>query len=157
MSTSSVARFGGLGVSTDVIRSFNRAIELVASNSAESENELLDLVKKAKREAEKEPHPSKKSRSGRVTGEPSELQPLPYKTPMVPISQEHLPFLLLGEQTSSQPASSWSDAGSGTTSSVGSTTGGNGSMTQAQARLMNVIRGGPGRGRIEKPKRKATR
>lgn len=30
-------------------------------------------------------------------------------------------------------------------------------MTQAQARLMNVIRGGPGRGRIEKPKRKATR
>jgi hypothetical protein len=66
MSTSGVPRYGGggLGMGTDVLRTFNKALELLASNSADSDNELLDMVKKAKRETEKELHPTKKSRSG---------------------------------------------------------------------------------------------
>jgi len=42
--------------SQDTLRLFNRALEVLASPAPESEQELLDLVKKAKRDADKD-HP----------------------------------------------------------------------------------------------------
>jgi hypothetical protein len=42
--------------SQDTLRFFNRALEVLASPAPESEQELLDLVKKAKRDADKD-HP----------------------------------------------------------------------------------------------------
>jgi len=55
------ARFAG---TQDLVRVFNRALELLNSNTPESDQEILELVKKSKREIEKEPSvpPTKKSR-----------------------------------------------------------------------------------------------
>lgn len=135
-------RFGLSGIGPDVMRVFNRALELVSSNSVDSENELLDLVKRAKRETEKEPfNLPKKSRPGRGP-ETSELQALGTHRVAAGPSADHA----TGQQ-----------AAAGADGSSTATATGNANMTQAQTRLMNVIRGGPGRGRIEKPKRKVTR
>lgn len=55
------ARYAG---AQDLGRVFNRALELLNSTSPESDQELLELVKKAKRDMEKEPAPpAKKSRT----------------------------------------------------------------------------------------------
>lgn len=56
------ARYAG---SQDLVRVFNRALELLSSNALESDQELLELVKKSKREVEKEPSapPIKKPRA----------------------------------------------------------------------------------------------
>ncbi|KAG6542842.1 hypothetical protein Mapa_015746 [Marchantia paleacea] len=143
--TASGGRFGLPGVGADVMRVFNRALELVSSNSVDSENELLDLVKRAKRETEKEPfNLPKKSRPGRGP-ETSELQALGTHRVAAGPSADH---------ATSQQAAAGPD---GSSTAAGATATGNANMTQAQTRLMNVIRGGPGRGRIEKPKRKVTR
>ncbi|KAL3695264.1 hypothetical protein R1sor_009340 [Riccia sorocarpa] len=123
-------RYGLSAIGPDVMRLFNRALELVNSNAPDSDNELLEMVKRAKREVEKEPfNPPKKARTARVP-ETTELQALGHRT--------------------------GGDHGSGQQTTTGSD-GGSVNMTQAQTRLMNVIRSGPGRGRIEKPKRKGTR
>jgi len=55
------ARYAG---TPDLVRVFNRALELLNSTTPESDQELLELVKKSKREIEKEPSvpPAKKSR-----------------------------------------------------------------------------------------------
>jgi hypothetical protein len=44
--------------SQDTLRFFNRALEVLASPAPESEQELLDLVKKAKRDADKDHTPA---------------------------------------------------------------------------------------------------
>jgi hypothetical protein len=50
---------------TDLVRVFNRALELLNSTTPESDQELLELVKKSKREMEKEQSvpPAKKEQS----------------------------------------------------------------------------------------------
>lgn len=45
------ARYAG---TQDLMRVFNRALELLNSNTPESDQELLELVKKSKREVDKE-------------------------------------------------------------------------------------------------------
>ncbi|KAL2632356.1 hypothetical protein R1flu_017042 [Riccia fluitans] len=137
-------RYGLSGIGPDVMRVFNRALELVSSNAQDSDKELLDMVKRAKRETEKEPfNLPKKARTGRVP-ETTELQALGHRT-AVGSSGDHGPV----QQTTTGP-----DGGSVTAAGAAGSTG-SANMTQAQTRLMNVIRG-PGRGRIEKPKRKGS-
>lgn len=46
------ARYAG---TQDLVRVFNRALELLNSTTPESDQELLELVRKSKREVEKEP------------------------------------------------------------------------------------------------------
>ena len=54
---------------TDLVRVFNRALELLNSTTPESDQELLELVKKSKREMEKESSvpPAKKSRMSLIS------------------------------------------------------------------------------------------
>ncbi|CAK9189391.1 unnamed protein product [Sphagnum troendelagicum] len=132
--------------SQDTLRLFNRALEVLASPAPESEQELLDLVKKAKRDADKDHPPAPtavKKPSRRGVAEVKDFQALGHRPS---------PGALTADHGSGQQSGSGSEGGTSNSTTVNS-----GSIGHAQARLMNVIRSGPGRGRIDKPKRKGTR
>eukprot|EP00249_Psilotum_nudum_P011765 c23367_g1_i1 orf=171-707(+) len=133
---------------SDGFRLFNKALELLASNAAESEHELLELVKKAKRDSEKElPPPLKKAATGRGVGEVPELQSFGHHSMVVPVPSDHAG----GQQAG---ISVESGAGSLNNPILGTTPV---AVGHSQTRLINVARSGSGRGRVEKPKRKIGR
>lgn len=128
--------------STDFTRVVHKAFELLNSSSPDSDQELLELVKKAKREGDKDPLPNpKKVRTGRIAGELSDVPAVTHRSSTNSVSSEH--------------AASGSDTTAGSTGPQGGQ--GSTSIGQAQARLMNVIRAGSGRGRGDKAKRKGNR
>jgi len=134
------ARFAG---TQDLVRVFNRALELLNSNTPESDQELLELVKKSKREIEKEPTapPAKKSRRG--PSEVGDFQALGHRPNLATLTGDH--------------GSGQSGSGSEGTPTQ-STSGTSASVAHAQVRPIQIIRNpGRGGGRGEKHKRKSAR
>ncbi|XP_024394047.1 uncharacterized protein [Physcomitrium patens] len=135
------ARYAG---SQDLVRVFNRALELLSSNALESDQELLELVKKSKREVEKEPSapPIKKPRRG--ASEVGDFQALGHRSNLAIFTGDH--------------GSGQSGSGSEGTPAQ-STSGTSATVAHVQVRPIQVIRHpGRGGGRGEKQKRsKGTR
>lgn len=146
---------------TDLVRVFNRALELLNSTTPESDQELLELVKKSKREMEKEQSvppakkeqsfppakkeqsvaPAKKARRG--PSEVGDFQALGHRPNLATLTGDH--------------GSGQSGSGSEGTPTQ-STSGTSASVAHAQVRPIQIIRNpGRGSGRGEKQKRKSTR
>ncbi|KAG0586303.1 hypothetical protein KC19_2G080700 [Ceratodon purpureus] len=133
-------RFAG---TTDLVRVFNRALELLNSTTPESDQELLELVKKSKREMEKESSvpPTKKSRRG--PSEVGDFQALGHRPNIATLTGDH--------------GSGQSGSGSEGTPTQ-STSGTSANVAHAQVRPIQMIRNpGRGGGRGEKHKRKINR
>lgn len=135
--------------SNDGIRLFNKAIELLSSTTPESEHELLELVKKAKRERDVEREPSdtsKKTTAGRGYGEFSDLSAYGHRTILVP-----MPGHVGVQPTNSNVETGALNSGN---SALGSTSASSG---HAQSRLIHAARSGSSKSHAEKPKRKLAR
>lgn len=135
------ARYAG---TQDLVRVFNRALELLNSTTPESDQELLELVRKSKREVEKEPSvPPAAKKTRRGPSEVGDFQALGHRPNLATLTGDH--------------GSGQSGSGSEGTPTQ-STSGTSASVAHAQVRPIQIIRNpGRGGGRGEKHKRKATR